>query len=99
PHDRVRADVREARLGVRPEKIRIAPGESAPPEGRNAIRGRLLVSTYVGVSSVYTVEAPGGEQLTVYAQNVDAPGERAPATGEEVVLSWHPQHTFVVEPD
>ena len=98
PSDRVGPDLREARLGVRPEKIRISAREAAPPDGRNAIQGRLLVSTYVGVSNVYTVEAPTGEHLTVYAQNVDAPEDRVPAAGEDVVLSWHPQHTFVVEP-
>ena len=98
PSDRVGPDLREARLGVRPERIRISAREAAPPEGRNAIQGRLLVSTYVGVSNVYTVEAPTGEHLTVYAQNVESPEDRVPAAGEDVVLSWHPQHTFVVEP-
>jgi len=85
------------RVGVRPEKIRIAPGSAASEDGRNAISGVLREATYVGVSHQYAVETRSGETVTVYAQNLGAAGEYAPAAGEDVVLSWHPEHTFVVE--
>jgi spermidine/putrescine transport system ATP-binding protein len=88
----------KVKVGVRPEKIRILPG-SEPPEGAdNTVRGRLRISTYVGVSSQYEVETPTGTTMTVYEQNLGGPGKWAPAPGEEVLLAWHPEHTFVVEP-
>jgi hypothetical protein len=33
----------------------------------------------------------------VYAQNLGTSAERLPTAGEKVVLTWHPEHTFVVE--
>ena len=87
------------KVGVRPEKIRILPGSELPEEADNAVRGRLRISTYVGVSSQYEVETPAGGTITVYEQNLGGPGRWAPAPGEEVLLAWHPDHTFVVEPE
>jgi len=87
------------KVGVRPEKIRILPGSELPEEADNAVRGRLRISTYVGVSSQYEVETPAGGIITVYEQNLGGPGRWAPAPGDEVLLAWHPEHTFVVEPE
>jgi spermidine/putrescine transport system ATP-binding protein len=88
----------KVKVGVRPEKIRILPGSEPPAEADNTVRGRLRISTYVGVSSQYEVETPTGTTMTVYEQNLGGPGKWAPAPGEEVLLAWHPEHTFVVEP-
>jgi spermidine/putrescine transport system ATP-binding protein len=87
------------KVGVRPEKIRILPGSGLPEEADNAVRGRLRISTYVGVSSQYEVETPAGGTITVYEQNLGGTGKWVPAPGEEVLLAWHPEHTFVVEPE
>jgi spermidine/putrescine transport system ATP-binding protein len=87
---------RRVKVGVRPEKIRILPGADAPGSGDNAVHGRLRLSTYVGVSSQYEVELPAGSVLTVYEQNLGGPGRWAPSPGDDVVLAWHPEHTFVV---
>jgi spermidine/putrescine transport system ATP-binding protein len=81
------------KIGVRPEKILIAPNGATDP-GWNSLEGRLVVRTFVGVSHQYTVEGPAGETLTVYEQNVG--GGTAPAPGERVRLVWRPEHTFVV---
>jgi hypothetical protein len=36
--------------------------------------------------------------MTVYAQNLDTSGSsEAIADGEQVRLSWQPQHTFVID--
>ncbi|MGH2723906.1 MAG: ABC transporter ATP-binding protein [Actinomycetota bacterium] len=82
------------KLGVRPEKIRIHA--RAPGGGDNAIEGRVMMATFVGVSNVYTVETRTGQTVTVYAQNLGDPAERAPGPGERVALAWQPEHTFVV---
>jgi spermidine/putrescine transport system ATP-binding protein len=87
------------KVGVRPEKIRILPGSEPPEEADNAVRGRLRISTYVGVSNQYEVETPAGGTITVYEQNLGGPGKWAPSPGEDVLLAWHPEHTFVVEPE
>jgi spermidine/putrescine transport system ATP-binding protein len=87
------------KVGVRPEKIRILPGSETPDREDNAVHGRLRLSTYIGVSSQYEVETPNGSVLTVYEQNLGGPGKWAPSPGEEVLLAWHPEHTFVVGAD
>ncbi|MGH2684456.1 MAG: ABC transporter ATP-binding protein, partial [Actinomycetota bacterium] len=85
------------RLGVRPEKIRIAIAGSDNHAGENAVAGRVLDATFVGVSNVYTVQTLAGGTMTVYSQNLGTDAERPPGPGEEVMLSWHPEHTFIVE--
>jgi spermidine/putrescine transport system ATP-binding protein len=83
------------RVGVRPEKIQLrTEGHAAGSD--NAIEGTVKVSTFSGVSNVYTVETRTGQRLTVYAQNLGTSEDRPPASGEQVVLTWHPEHTFVV---
>ncbi len=99
PVARVPEGLRETKLGVRPEKIRILTRDVPPADGDNAISGRLLVATYIGVSNVYSAETRSGEQVTIYAQNLDVPGDRTPGAGEEIFLAWHPEHTFLVEPE
>jgi spermidine/putrescine transport system ATP-binding protein len=84
------------RLGVRPEKIRIASGGAERPGHDNAIEGTVRDATFVGVSNVYTVATRDGHTVTVYAQNLGTSTDRPPAPGEAVMLTWHPEHTFVV---
>ena len=84
------------RVGVRPEKVRISADGTEPEPGWNAIRGTLMVATFTGVGHQYLVRGPAGTDLTVYAQNMG--GEAAPRTGEQVLLTWRPEHTFIVRP-
>jgi spermidine/putrescine transport system ATP-binding protein len=83
------------KVGVRPEKIRLERDEGVGPADWNMIGGLLRMASFVGVSHQYTVEGPGGKELTVYAQNDGA--EATPHPGERVRLLWRPEHTFVVE--
>jgi spermidine/putrescine transport system ATP-binding protein len=91
---------REAvKIGVRPEKIRLrAPTDQAgTPDGHNQLRGVIRDASYLGVSTQYQVEARGGARLTVYEQNVErATRSELWAPGEEVLLTWSPDHSFVV---
>jgi spermidine/putrescine transport system ATP-binding protein len=84
-------------VGVRPEKITIAP-ENGPRPGSdwNSVTGLLRMSTYIGVSHQYKVEGPGGHEMTVWVQNLGA--SPAPRPGERVRLSWQREHTFAVLP-
>jgi spermidine/putrescine transport system ATP-binding protein len=85
------------RVGVRPEKITIGADDgSQPASGWNAVTGLLRMATYIGVSHQYKVEGPGGNDLTVWVQNLGS--TPAPAPGERVRLSWRWEHTFAVLP-
>lgn len=98
PSDFVTGRSRGARVkvGVRPEKIHIQVTGEDPDAGWNHLRARVRVSTFTGVGNQYLVDTPLGTELTVYAQNLGA--ATAPRSGEEVLLTWRPEHTFVVEP-
>ncbi|MGH3928228.1 MAG: TOBE domain-containing protein, partial [Pseudonocardiaceae bacterium] len=55
-------------------------------------------ASYIGVSTQYLVETADGHKLTVYAQNLETGGAaEALADGEQVRLTWKPQHTFVIQ--
>lgn len=87
------------RVGVRPEKLRVTHGaaEQPEPDGLNVLRGTVLDASYIGVSTQYLVETADGHKLTVYAQNLETGGAaEALADGEQVRLTWKPQHTFVI---
>jgi spermidine/putrescine transport system ATP-binding protein len=85
------------KVGVRPEKISIVADEGSAAEGRNALKGTVRMSTYIGVNFQYKVEGPGGHELTVYVQNLGT-AESRPNAGDKVRLEWLSEHTFVVEP-
>ncbi|MCX4844844.1 ABC transporter ATP-binding protein [Streptomyces sp. NBC_00893] len=81
-------------LGIRPEKISLAHADDADAiaDGRNRVTGRIVDSSFIGVSTQYVVESPAGKALQVYEQNVERDVRLAP--GAEVVLHWNPAHTF-----
>jgi spermidine/putrescine transport system ATP-binding protein len=76
--------------GVRPEKITIGAGG-----GANELPGTVSETAYIGVATQVVVRTAAGI-VQVFAQNMDA-GGRVPAPGTNVVLSWAPESTFVVE--
>ncbi|MEE4595083.1 ABC transporter ATP-binding protein [Streptomyces sp. DSM 41524] len=97
PADRCSAPVRtggKLLVGVRPEKITLAHAEDAGsvPEGRNRITGRIVDSSFIGVSTQYLITTPDCPEITVYEQNIERDARLAP--GAEVVLHWNPAHTF-----
>ena len=59
------------------------------------VTGTIVVASFLGISIHYVIKAAGGEELQVFAQNID--GSEAFAAGREVQLAWKPEHTFVVE--
>jgi spermidine/putrescine transport system ATP-binding protein len=84
-------------VGVRPEKIRISAVDQAIPAGHNRLAATIADASYIGVSTQYIVESRGGVRVSVYEQNVErATKAELWAPGEEVTLSWSPDHSFVV---
>ncbi|GAA2517534.1 ABC transporter ATP-binding protein [Streptomyces gobitricini] len=97
PADRCGADTRtggKLLVGIRPEKITLAHADDAGaiPDGRNRVTGRIVDTSFIGVSTQYVVDSPAGTALQVYEQNVERDSRLAP--GAEVVLHWNPAHTF-----
>ena len=78
-------------IGVRPEKIRIAPMGTAMTG--NIFRGGVISdASYIGVSTQYQVKTPWGQELMVFEQNDD--GTPPLSKDDEVVISWEPIFTF-----
>jgi spermidine/putrescine transport system ATP-binding protein len=97
PSERIPVGVsKDVKVGVRPEKISISAADKQAPPGSNSVMGLMRMSTYIGVSHQYKIETTGGTELTVYVQNLGA--EAPPAPGDQVRLSWAPEHTFAVKP-
>ncbi|MFF1511076.1 ABC transporter ATP-binding protein [Streptomyces sp. NPDC058326] len=97
PGDRCTSAVRQGGkvlVGVRPEKISLAHADDAGQiaDGRNRVTGRIVDSSFIGVSTQYVVNSPAGAELQVYEQNVERRAGLLP--GAEVVLHWNPAHTF-----
>jgi spermidine/putrescine transport system ATP-binding protein len=87
-------------VGVRPEKIRLHDSGTATPSGANTLLGRVVDASYLGVSTQYLVESRAGERLTVYEQNVERTSHGSLyRPGQDVNLSWSPDHTFVIAGD
>ncbi|SEK73679.1 ABC transporter ATP-binding protein [Streptacidiphilus jiangxiensis] len=82
-------------LGVRPEKVQIATDRADVPAGFNALTGGKVVDTsFIGVSTQYLVQMPSGEELSVFEQNT---GRTIQRPGTEVVVYWDPSQGFGLE--
>lgn len=85
-------------VGVRPEKIRISRDDAETPAGHNHLGGVVVDASYMGVSTQYIVETRGGARVMVYEQNISrTTKDELWARGDEVHVTWLPEHTFVVE--
>jgi spermidine/putrescine transport system ATP-binding protein len=87
----------DVQIGVRPEKITLLPADQPVPDGSNVLRGKIVVAAFLGTSIQYVIQAAGGEELHVFAQNTDGSEPESLAVGRDVQLAWKPEHTFVVE--
>jgi|SRR5215210_1872048 len=76
--------------GVRPEKLSI--GREG---GANELAGTVVETAYIGVATQLLVDTSAG-RVQVFAQNTDT-GGRLAAPGSNVILTWRPESTFVVD--
>ena len=84
-------------VGVRPEKISIAPlaqADAAPADG-NFVDGTIEAVSFLGVSTQYQVTTRSGDSIGVFSQNLDTYGILP--VGESVRLTWAPHHGFVLD--
>lgn len=96
PEQRAHVTSGKAWVGVRPEKVLIAPaGEPIDAPG-NHIEGGVIVDTsFIGVSTQYVVKMPWGQEIAVYEQNTGARPVMAPGT--VVDISWRPEYAFLLD--
>jgi spermidine/putrescine transport system ATP-binding protein len=101
PQSRARRTTGTVWVGVRPEKVFLAPAgsESADhDEGSNRLAGGVVSDvSFIGVSTQYLVRMPWGQELTVFEQNSGA--RDTFSAGQQVDLHWAPQHTFLLDSD
>jgi spermidine/putrescine transport system ATP-binding protein len=76
--------------GVRPEKLSV--GREG---GANELAGTVVETAYIGVATQLVVDTTAG-RVQVFAQNTDS-GGRLAAAGSNVILTWRPESTFVVD--
>ncbi|MDQ3863523.1 MAG: ABC transporter ATP-binding protein [Actinomycetota bacterium] len=92
--EKVEATVREVEVGeeahaaVRPEKMRFGS------EGDNTSIARIKQIIYLGVSTQYIAELPGGQKVVLYQQNFSE--EDHPEVGEEVPVSWDARNCLIL---
>ncbi|SDQ36329.1 spermidine/putrescine transport system ATP-binding protein [Arthrobacter crystallopoietes] len=86
----------KALIGIRPEKLRMMWPADAPADGSNILRGRVLDSSFTGVSTEYLVEVAGIGPVGVFSQNH---GQQSAAPGDDVVLTWDTAHAFGLDGD
>ncbi len=88
------------KIGVRPEKIRLHADAASIPDQMNRLQGRVLDASYLGASTSYIVTSPGGDRVTVFEQNLTRTSHGSlHRPGQDVHLSWSPDHTFAVATD
>jgi len=86
------------RVGVRPEKMRLAPAGQAPASAEGSVlRGRVTDASFLGVITEYVVRTEDGIELMVVAQNDGSAELQTIGPGREVDVYWNPAHSFTVE--
>jgi spermidine/putrescine transport system ATP-binding protein len=90
--------VNRLEVGVRPEKIQLATAAEITAESvLNRLQGIIADASYLGVSTQYQVRTRTGQTISVYEQNVKRTESGSlHRQGDEVYLTWAPDHTFVV---
>jgi spermidine/putrescine transport system ATP-binding protein len=90
--DRLRAG-QEIELTVRPEKIELAAGPGQA--GGCALRGTVTEVVYLGTSTNFSVHTTTGADVVVFQQN-SASAAAPVSRGDEVWLTWDPQHSYPI---
>jgi spermidine/putrescine transport system ATP-binding protein len=80
-------------LTVRPEKIQLST--TRPVDHGCVLRGSVTEVVYLGTSTNFSVSTTTGADIVVFQQNSAAAGEAADR-GDNVWLSWQPEHSYPI---
>jgi spermidine/putrescine transport system ATP-binding protein len=89
--DRAAVHHGRAVVGIRPEKLKLLWPVDAPGGDANLLHGRVLDTSFTGVSTEYLVDVPRVGTLGVFSQNH---GQQLAQPGDDVVLAWDTGHAF-----
>jgi spermidine/putrescine transport system ATP-binding protein len=81
-------------LSVRPEKIDLSTAAPSNGDG-SVVRGVVTEVVYMGTSTNYTVRTSTGVDVAVFDQNASS-AEDVAVRGDDVFLSWRPQHSYPI---
>jgi spermidine/putrescine transport system ATP-binding protein len=96
PRERAHAESGKGWVGIRPEKVLIAPaGEEIDAPGNHMTGAVVVDSSFMGVSTQYLVKMPWGQELLCHEQNTGKRGVMAPGT--QVDVSWRPEFAFLLD--
>jgi spermidine/putrescine transport system ATP-binding protein len=96
PAARARVTSGKGWVGVRPEKVLVAPeGEVIDAPGKHITGGVITDVSFIGVSTQYQVRMPWGQELIAFEQNTGSRGILAPGT--KVDISWRPEFAFLLD--
>lgn len=91
PASRTKVTAGDITVGVRPEKIEISRSEPKASASRTVLGpGKVVDTSFTGVSTQYIVEIPGVKPMAVFEQN---DGDIV-AAGSKVWLSWATEYSF-----
>ena len=82
---------------IRPEKIWLHPEATAPADRPNLFPGTIREAIYMGASTQYNVELPGGAIILAHDTNNQA-AERSWHAGERIVLELKPDNIMLIDP-
>jgi spermidine/putrescine transport system ATP-binding protein len=94
PAARSRASRGPVHLGIRPEKLHLAPSVEHVPAGHQHLAGVVTDASYIGVSTQYLVRTAWGSELSAFEANSGLGGQFS--VGSSVVAHWQPRHTFLL---
>jgi spermidine/putrescine transport system ATP-binding protein len=81
-------------LTVRPEKIEISAGR--PASSGCVLRGAVTEVVYLGTSTNFSVTTTTGADIVVFQQNSAAAAGDVATRGDNVWLSWQPEHSYPI---
>ncbi|HVK29992.1 MAG TPA: ABC transporter ATP-binding protein [Nocardioides sp.] len=98
PADRAHVRSGNGWIGIRPEKVLVAPeGEPIDAPGNHLPGGVITDVSFVGVSTQYLVMMPWGQELMAFEQNTGR--RRILQQGDRVDVSWRPEFAFLLPAD
>lgn len=96
--ERAACDDGKVWLGVRPEKVSMSAPDTGDESRLNTLSGGVVSDvSFIGVSTLYLVRMPWGQEVTVFEQNTGA-HELFPV-GSTVDLHWDGDHAFLLDAD
>jgi spermidine/putrescine transport system ATP-binding protein len=94
--ERAHSDSGDGWVGIRPEKVLIAPtGQPIDAPGNHMTGAHITDVSFVGVSTQYLVRMPWGQELMAFEQNTGVRG--IIPVGTQVDVSWRPEFAFLLD--